>query len=315
MRPLEPSALGATLYVPATRTDLTAVLLDGRVADLRSAVLCLEDGILPEHTPAALFQLSRFLRDLARRGEGARPALFVRPRSPEMLAHVLRLPGADRLDGVVAPKCTAETLPAWLDALAGTRLRLMPTLETREAFDPIALRAFRVGVLNAGERVLLVRIGGNDLLQLLGVRRMSGRTAYEGPLGAAISQIVCTLAPWGVPLSAPVMDDFSDPDLLRREAEQDLGFGLVTKTAIHPRQVAVIQAVYGVAAGELNAAEAVAATDAPAVFAQNGALAEPATHRRWARGVLARAAAFGVRGRVEARPGIEPGCKDLQSSA
>ena len=40
-------------------------------------------------------------------------------------------------------------------------------------------------------------IGGNDLLNLLGLRRQRGHTLYETPLGAVIARLVTTFKPHG----------------------------------------------------------------------------------------------------------------------
>jgi len=293
--------LGATLYVPATRADLAAMLVAGgpddardrRVPDLRSAVVCVEDAVAPHEVERALVQLADLLRALIHH-PAAVPHLFVRPRDPAMLAHICRMPGADRVAGFVLPKITPDTLPHWLAAPLADRHRLMPTLETREAFDGHELRRLRDQFLAVQDRIVALRIGGNDLLQTLGARRSRTRTAYDGPLGGVIAALVATFAPWGFALSAPVMEGFRDDALLREEVARDLEHGLLTKTAIHPRQVAVIHAAYAVPARDLAEAEAILADSSPAVFASDGAMCEPATHRRWAVATVARAAAFGV---------------------
>lgn len=292
---LEAAALGATLYVPSTRADLVEVLLRGRHPDLRSAIVCLEDSVRADQVPAALLQLSRFLSILDAEPSGrSRPALFVRPRSAEMLRTVVNMQGAERLDGFVMPKATAAMMPAWLDALTCDHHRLMPTVETVAAFEPAEIRRLRRSLLAARERILVIRIGGNDLLQLLGARRSSCRTAYDGPLGTVIAQLVCAFAPFGFALSAPVLENFGHANLLRREVERDLEHGLLTKTAIHPVQIEVIQNAYAVSPADLASARAVLSDRANAVFAQDGVMSEPATHVRWARGIVARAEAFGL---------------------
>jgi citrate lyase beta subunit len=171
--------LGATLYMPASRTDLAASLLGGRIAGLRSAVLCLEDAVRTEEVPWALRNLARLLLKPELGTSG--PLIFVRPRNPAMLAHILHMPGVERIAGFVLPKVTADTLPDWLGQPLALAHRLMPTLETREIFDPAEVRRLRDQLLAVQERVLAVRIGGNDLLQCPGVRRARGRTSYDGP--------------------------------------------------------------------------------------------------------------------------------------
>ena len=294
--PVSALALGATLYMPCTRDDLAASLLGARrIPGLRSAVLCLEDAVLERDVPAALVRLSAFLRTLSSRGgQPGDPLLFVRPRDAAMLEHVLCMPGIERLDGFVIPKAHAETMPGYLALPLHDRHRLMPTLETREACDPHEMRRLRDQLLVVQDRILAVRIGGNDLLRAMGLRRAAGRTAYEGPLGHVIAALVAGFAPWGFALSAPVLEQFGDAALLREEVARDIEHGLLTKTAIHPDQVAVIQSALAVPAAEVEEAQLILADDAPAVFARDGTMCEPATHRAWARRLLSRAALHGI---------------------
>jgi citrate lyase beta subunit len=282
--------LGATLYMPATRGDLATALFGGRIHGLRSAVICLEDAVLEAELPQALANLSVLLRDIPDAG----PTLFVRPRDPAMLAHLLRLPGIERVHGFVLPKVTAETLPRYLGQPFAPAHRLMPTLETREAFDSFEVRRLREQLLAVQDRILAVRIGGNDLLQTLGVRRSSHRTSYDGPLGPVIATLAAGFLPYGFAVSAPVMDRFDDPVLLREEVLRDVEHGLLTKTAIHPAQIAVIHGALAVSSSDLLEAQEIVRDHAAAVFAAAGRLCEPATHRRWAETILRRAELFGV---------------------
>lgn len=288
---IDPLELGATLYMPATRCDLDASLFGRRIPGLRSAVICLEDAVRSEELPAAFGNVATLLR-LAPPDD--RPLVFVRPRDPSMLGHLLRLPGIEGVTGFVLPKATAETLPLYLAQPLLPEHLLMPTLETREAFDGIELRRLRDQLLLMQERVLAVRIGGNDLLQSLGVRRSPYRTSYDGPLGPIISSIAGMLLPYGFALSAPVMERFDDPMLLREEMMRDLEHGLTSKTAIHPAQIAVIQGALAVGSADLAEAQAILSERAPAVFAAGGRLCEPATHARWADAIIRRAELFGV---------------------
>lgn len=288
--------LGATLYLPATRDDLVGAILGGRHPDLRSAVICLEDAVHSLDVPLALARLQALLAKLAAHSaENARPALFVRPRDAMMLAHILRFPGIEAIEGFVIPKATADSLPAYLAVLAFDHHLLMPTLETREVFDPAEMRRLREQLTAIQERVLAVRIGGNDLLQTLGARRSTERTAYEGPLGPVITNLVATYAPWGFSLSAPVFEHFGNLALLREEVERDLEHGLLTKTAIHPSQIGIIHAAYAVDDAIYAEANQILSDDGRAVFSSRQAMCEPATHRFWAQGTLRRAEAFGVR--------------------
>src|SRR3546814_2139119 len=109
--------------------------------------------------------------------------IYVRPRNLRMLTQLLQLPNIDRVTGFVLPKVTTQTLPVWLNALMQSEHRIMPTIEGEEAFDRSALARLCDQLQPYSERVSAVRIGGNDILALLGIRRSRYRTAYDGPLG------------------------------------------------------------------------------------------------------------------------------------
>ena len=144
------------------------------------------------------------------------------------------------------------------------------------------------------EQTITLRIGGNDLMNALGVRRRPGQTLYEGPLAATIGQLVGIFRPYGLSLSSPVYEVFSDLKTLAREIEQDLDYGLTGKTIVHPMQLATVLEAFRVSATDYAEAQAILQPDAPAVFQMNGRMAEPATHRHWAAQVLRRAELYGV---------------------
>jgi citrate lyase beta subunit len=293
---IDPISLGATLYVPATRTDMADAILHARKYDLRSVVICLEDSVHPNDVPQALMNLAAFLIELqAAPANAPRPLIFIRPRAAQMLAHILGLPAIECVDGFVIPKATANSMPEYMGVLSHDHHMLMPTLETREVFDPAEMRRLRDQLLAFQDRILAIRIGGNDLLQAMGARRSTARTSYEGPLGPVIVNLVTTYNPWGFHLTAPVFEHFGNPDLLRDEVERDLEHGLIGKTAIHPSQIAVIQGGYAVDPIEVAEAKSMLSQSSAAVFSSRQSMCEPATHGIWAQTILRRADIFGLR--------------------
>lgn len=177
--------------------------------------------------------------------------------------------------------------------------RIMPTIEGEDAFDRAALSRLCDQLQPYAERVSAVRIGGNDILALLGIRRSRFRTAYDGPLGNVIRDIVGAFIPNGFSVAAPVFEHFSTPEILRFEVEQDIEHGLLTKTAIHPDQISIIHSVYRPNAREMTEARAILSHEAPAVFGGNGSMCEPATHAPWAGMIIKRAQTHGVSGSYE----------------
>jgi len=300
--------LGASLYLPATRPDLVAVGNRDKYPALRSVIFCTEDAVAGRDLPRALDNLEAALP----RFEPAPLLRFVRPRSPAVLRRVLQMDGARRLTGFVLPKVTRHNLGEYLAVLGpDAPFDLMVTLETAEAFDPVEMAALRALLLAAPVRgrLLTLRIGGNDLLQHLGLRRPRGRSIYSTPLGLLIDQLVGTFRPHGFNLTGPVFEFLDRPADLAREVRKDLSRGLFGKAAVHPDQVRVIEAEYQVSGRDAAAAERILSDEAPAVFRLDDAMCEPATHRAWAEITRERARLYGVHDRC---PG---GGRDDQSGA
>lgn len=286
--------LGASLYVPATRDDL--LRLGG--GSLRSLIYCTEDAVAARDLDSALDNLRGVLPLLPAAG----PLRFIRPRDPIVLEALLAMPGIENIDGFVLPKATRRTLPRYLGALAGdTRFDLMPTLETEEAFDALELRRLRTFLLGSAvaPRILTLRVGGNDLMRTLGIRRPRDGTIYETVLGPLMAQVVATFRPAGFNLTAPVFEGLADADLLRAEVERDMAFGFFGKAAVHPDQIPVIEAGYAVRSEDLTMANELLEQDAPAVFRMYDTMCEVATHAGWAATIRARAEVYGV---VDAEP-------------
>lgn len=298
MKKVSPFALGATLYMPATRDDLLGVVFAEKLEGLRSVVVCLEDAVSECDIDCALHNLNLLLLAIDVRGgrpESA-PLVFVRPRNADMAAMLAQWPLMTHVDGFVMPKLTLKNLGAWDDAVRGTELFLMPTLETREVFDPSAMVELRDAMLEtAKERIIALRIGGNDLMGCLGLRRNPSTTLYQTPMGYVIPLLAGVMGSAGFALTAPVFEQLQTPDLLVAELALDMAHGLVGKTAIHPTQIAIIHRALQVGVDDLNSARAILSDSAPAVFQFNGAMCEPATHLKWATNMIERATWYGVR--------------------
>ncbi|MGR8933814.1 MAG: HpcH/HpaI aldolase/citrate lyase family protein [Gammaproteobacteria bacterium] len=290
-----PWALGAPLYMPANRRDIVAVANGDKLPALRTVVLCTEDAV-------SALELGDTLEHLRRCLQGLKPAAdkrrFIRARNPETLARLLDMAHIESVDGFVLPKFNAHNMASYLELLRFSRFTVMPTLETRDAFDPVAMRELRAALLQQdGPAVLALRIGGNDLMNLLGIRRPRGLTVYDTPLGSVIAQLVTIFKPFGFALSAPVFEYLDDAETLQREIRLDLAHGLIGKTAIHPGQIACIEACYRVDAADLEMADCLLEADRPAVFKMHEAMCEVSTHRRWAEEIRIRKALFGCRER------------------
>jgi len=296
---LSPWNLGATLYMPATRYDIEGAILDGKIPGLRSLVICLEDAVSETDIPRALENLRQLLQRLSqeklRAGNQDWPLVFIRPRHTEMGQWLVQNVDLSAVDGFVLPKFTLASLPEWWAAMADTHLCLMPTLETDDVFDVVRMRELAEKLLSHPclERIIALRIGGNDLMNVVSLRRPRNLTLYDGPMGYVIKMLVSVFGPRDFALTAPVCEHIDDHDIMARELALDMAHGLVGKTAIHPAQIDVIENALKVSAGEHSDALRIL-NSTQAVFKSQGAMCEPATHRRWAASILERARIYGM---------------------
>ncbi len=288
----EAQKLGASLYVPTTHAQLLPIANGSKYPDVRSLIFCTEDSVAEGDLPFALRNLYGALDEMG----SSKTTRFVRPRNAEVLKRVLEMPGVEKLDGFVLPKFNRREMRSYLALLRDSHFKIMPTLETVEVFEEHQMRRLRDSLLESGwaSRVLALRIGGNDLLALLGMRRPRGMTIYQTPIGGVISSLVRIFRPSGIHLTAPVFEYIDDVTVLEAEIRLDLAHGLTGKTAIHPSQIAIIERFYQVREEELAMATRVLGSGEPGVFGMFGAMCEPATHAPWALEIVERAAAFGV---------------------
>lgn len=293
-----PYALGATLYMPATRSDILDVIRGVKLPGLRSVVVCLEDAVAVSDVDAALQQLRGVLKAIQfehlRNGDG--PLVFIRPRDSEMAAMLNDWPEICAVDGFVVPKLTFSSQGQWVKAVTNPALLLMPTLETSEVYNPAAMVDLGAALRSDfGDRILALRIGGNDLMGCLGLRRNPTATLYNTPMGYVIPMLAGVLGAQGFALTAPVFEQLGTPELFSEELALDISHGLVGKTAIHPSQISQIHDAFRVSIEDLNCAKLIVNDSAPAVFKHDDAMVEPATHYNWAIKVIERAKWHGVK--------------------
>ncbi|MFD4790342.1 HpcH/HpaI aldolase/citrate lyase family protein [Streptomyces sp. NPDC058459] len=225
------TALGATLYSPATRPRLAADIVKQTGNGVVSMVLCLEDSIADQDVPAGEENLVRQFAELdaltARTGAEP-PLLFVRVRTPGQITDLVRRlgPSVRLLSGFVLPKFTEERGVPFLEALSaaetasGRRLFAMPVLESPE----LLYRESRVETLEGiaravgkyRDRVLALRLGVTDFCSAYGLRRAPDMTAYDVlTVASVIADVVNRLGRAdgsGFTVTGPVWEYFRVPE-------------------------------------------------------------------------------------------------------
>ncbi|MGB3770171.1 MAG: HpcH/HpaI aldolase/citrate lyase family protein [Rhodococcus sp. (in: high G+C Gram-positive bacteria)] len=223
-------ALGATLYIPATRGDLAETVVKRASEGCRSVVLDLEDAVADTDLAAARTAVVHTLDNLADRPPEA--AVFVRVRTADDMHFVCdRIAGGiEVLTGFVLPKFRPESGDAFLrsvserSAACGKHLLVMPVLESREMVYRESRDDELVGAREVLGRhrasVLAVRIGATDMSSAFGIRRDRDLTIYDVRVVAdTIGSIVNHLGRsdgTGFVVTGPVWEYFADHERLFR---------------------------------------------------------------------------------------------------
>ncbi|WP_340538573.1 HpcH/HpaI aldolase/citrate lyase family protein [Nocardioides sp. GXZ039] len=218
--------LGATLYIPATREKLAADVVRVAEQGSTSCVICLEDAIPDSAVEYAVNHVAEELTALYAEGRTDLPLLFVRVRSSDQPARLVRLLGeaAAIIDGFVLPKFSSAGGAEYLDAVAhcertvGRRLMMMPVIETPEVMYHESRIEELLGIQEVlskhPDRVLAVRIGATDMASVFALRRPRDLTIYDVRLiASAVTDVVNVLGrPGGHAVTGPVWEYFTAPD-------------------------------------------------------------------------------------------------------
>ncbi|WP_245237949.1 HpcH/HpaI aldolase/citrate lyase family protein [Paenibacillus etheri] len=227
-------AVGAALYMPATRASVPEDILKLKSAGLVTVIIDLEDAIGDnevDHAEESLIQHLIFLAAYEENepsGSDSLPLLFIRVRNPEQLRQLIFRLGSlvTMLTGFVFPKFSVDNGIQYFEAIADynrTRsysdpvLYGMPILESA----PIIYRESRVESLlsirnllgNYREYVLNVRIGATDFSSLFGLRRSPDISIYDlTPIRDCISDIINIFGrvEEGYVISGPVWEYFAN---------------------------------------------------------------------------------------------------------
>lgn len=274
------------LFIPAG----VPKMLDKAATSAAEVVIYdLEDAVKPAAKADARALLARHLAGRAAGG----PAVAVRVNDlgSEWIGHDLEAVVPLRPDYLVLPKTTGPNDLAALDALVAPLERaggatgiIAIATETVASVMSLARQSW------AHPRLRALMWGGEDLAADMGApanRTASG--AYSGPF--RLARDLCLLAAKEARVAAidAVFTDLRDLEALRQEAAEARRDSFDGKAAIHPAQVAVIEAVFQPAPQELEWARRVLAaleTAGSGVAVVDGQMID-APHAAKARHILA----------------------------
>lgn len=225
------TALGATLYIPATRDDLAATIIRRAGEGVCSMVLDLEDAVADDEVEQALANAVATLDELAGT-VAANMLLFVRVRTADGIRRIAEsvTTGVDALSGFVVPKFTSASGAGFLQEvraaseLLGKHLYAMPVLESPELVHrqsrDTELHTIRELLAQHREHILAVRIGATDMCSTFGIRRDRDLTIYDVRVVVdVIADVVNYLGRAdgsGFVITGPVWEYFADHERMFR---------------------------------------------------------------------------------------------------
>jgi len=246
------AATRSFLFAPANRTELYA-----RLANSGADIVCLdlEDAVPPDEKEMS--------RDPALQWLGAGPR--VGPARAVRLNPLSTRAGLADLHAASAASLTPGTLLALpkvddphelrlADAVlteTGSRAGLMALIESAAGLENAAV------IASATPRLRLLLFGAADLAAELGIE-----IAPE-PLLYARARVVHAARTAGIPVIDVPSLNFRDIDAVEREARAARALGFAGKGAIHPSNIAPINAIFSPSPGEIaKAKEIIAAHEA-----------------------------------------------------
>ncbi|MEV6328167.1 aldolase/citrate lyase family protein [Streptomyces sp. NPDC051909] len=234
------------LYAPGDRPDVVGKALASG-ADV--VIVDLEDAVAPDRRAYALAATRELLAD-------PQPVpVHVRVHAPRDIPSLVSLPG---LVALRVPKVTHPTDIARIAEIAAG-LPLYPLLENALAVEHAH------AIAAAHPSVHGIALGEADLAADLGVREDRG---LDWPRSRIVVAARAAALP---PPAQSVHPDVRDLDALAASCARGRALGFLGRTAIHPRQLPVIERAYLPTPDEIAAAEEVV----KAAEAQEGALALP----------------------------------------
>ncbi|MCL6604100.1 MAG: HpcH/HpaI aldolase/citrate lyase family protein [Paenibacillus sp.] len=227
-------AVGAALYMPATRSSVAEDILKLKESGLVTVIIDLEDAIGDGEVDHAEQSVIRHLAYLAAYAENEKdprnslPLIFIRVRNPDQLQQlVFRLGSLTTiLTGFVFPKFSVENGVEYFEVLADYNnsrsysapvLYGMPILESASIIYREtrleSLMSIRGLLEEYRDYVLNVRIGATDFSSLFGLRRSPDVSIYDlTPIRDCMADIINVFGrvDGGYVISGPVWEYFAN---------------------------------------------------------------------------------------------------------
>ncbi|MDP4098054.1 HpcH/HpaI aldolase/citrate lyase family protein [Paenibacillus sp. P96] len=239
-------AVGAALYMPATRASIVGDIMDSKIKGLTSMVIDLEDAVgdhQVEQAEASMLDQIYRLYSMMKLGaiqEESIPLIFIRVRSPQQLKRIITIfeETTEMITGFMLPKFSLSNGQQYLEIIQGYNhtkrlssptLYGLPILESAEVIYKEeryqTLSGLRQLITQYQDYILNIRIGATDFSSLFGLRRSPDMTIYDiSVIRDCITDIINFFgrAEDGHVISGPVWEYFKSDRVLKPQLRQTL---------------------------------------------------------------------------------------------
>ena len=311
-------SVGALLYSPANNETIVDSIINQKFGTKYSLALCLEDTIRDDCVAEAENKLIDSINRLymhTTQSEFYLPKIFIRVRTAQQITSLYKALGENTalISGFILPKFSLENADEYIQEIikvnehAKNPVYTMPIYESSSIIDLRCrydiLYALKDKLATIEDRVLNIRVGGNDLCHIFGFRRHSNESIHQiRPIANIFSDII-TVYGMDYVVSGPVWEYYNGDSWesgLYHEIADDQLCGFTGKTVIHPNQIAVVNEAYKVSRKDYEDANAVLDWDSKShklVAANVGKerMNEYKTHFNWAMRTRFMAESFGIK--------------------
>lgn len=297
-----PYRVGGLLYTPATNLTIAEKIKNHTIDCLTSIVFCLEDSIGDAELPEAESNLREILLSL--KDAENLPLMFIRVRTPNHLEYLSEYLGnsLNIVTGFVLPKFDMSNIEEYFEVIGYINREsekpkyIMPIIESRmiaKSCNRIAeLEKLKKRMDSMKKYILNVRVGGNDFLNIYGLRRNVTQNIYQIGIVRNILVDIASVFSGDYVVSGAVWEyyDNGGDDRWRTglvsELELDRLNGFIGKTSIHPSQLPLIWDSLRPTKSDFEDAEIILRwSDKGGVSGSSDGrrMNEVKTHRNWAR--------------------------------
>lgn len=316
-------AVGALLYMPATKVEIADKIINKKYEALKSLVLDLEDSIGDSMVEEAEKSIEKILSKLhfaisnKTISINELPLVFIRVREIGQMTRLLKRCGNTMqvITGFVLPKFDKSNATKYIEEFKNimaeikVNIYMMPIIESKEVMFKQS-RMEQLLYINdvlkpIAKNVLGISVGARDFCNVFGIRRDINTSIWDIRVVADCLSDIVNVFGKNYVVTGPVCEYFGEnpnekwAESLKKELKHDYVNGTIGKIAIHPSQLSIIQESLIVPYYDYEDAKNILAMSSDLIgvqksFNQNK-MNEVKTHTNWAKRIIGLANIYGVK--------------------